>query len=162
MEAINRWKEIAEKSGLSLSKFVIERVEDSIMREEAELRGDSGRGYLSRVELMRRLKKTEEELKALGNENRLFKKLDDNLERGLRRYRSENFTNEEYLGVRGLDKELVDLLRKGHVYRDEETLSRLNVDPSDACVVRAVTKQLETLERYGLVEFTVKGWRWRK
>jgi hypothetical protein len=38
------WKRRAEKAGVSISKFVIERVEDSIRREEGE------EGYLSRAD----------------------------------------------------------------------------------------------------------------
>jgi hypothetical protein len=48
------WKRRAEKAGVSISRFVIERVEDSIRREEGE------EGYLSRAELIKRLKETSE------------------------------------------------------------------------------------------------------
>lgn len=66
---VSDWKARAEKTGVSISKFVIERVEGSIRREE---------GYLSRLELVKRLREAEEELKKLRNENRLLKRLVDN------------------------------------------------------------------------------------
>ncbi|RLG91768.1 MAG: hypothetical protein DRO36_03405, partial [Candidatus Hecatellales archaeon] len=53
---VEDWKRRAEKAGVSLSKFIVERVEDSIRQEEGE------EGYLSRLELVRRLRKAEEEL----------------------------------------------------------------------------------------------------
>jgi hypothetical protein len=36
LEIVEDWKRRAEKAGVSVSKFVIERVEDSIRREEGE------------------------------------------------------------------------------------------------------------------------------
>jgi hypothetical protein len=42
LEMTGDWKQRADKAGVSISKFVIERVEDSIGREEGE------EGYLSR------------------------------------------------------------------------------------------------------------------
>ena len=42
------WKSRADKAGTSISKFVIDRVEDSIRNEEGE------EGYLNRLELIAR------------------------------------------------------------------------------------------------------------
>jgi hypothetical protein len=43
------WKKRSQAANMSLSKFVIDRVEDSIRKEEGEGR------YLSRLELIRHL-----------------------------------------------------------------------------------------------------------
>ncbi|MEM2164883.1 MAG: hypothetical protein QXH09_04225, partial [Candidatus Bathyarchaeia archaeon] len=150
---VEDWKRRAERAGVSLSKFVIERVLDSIRREDGE------EGYLSRADLIKRLRNTEEEIKRLREENRLLRKLVENLDNELRRYRAVPFLEEHFEGVRRFDKELIDLLRGGGVYSDEEILARLNIDPSNAELVKAVSKQLELLEEYGLVEFTGRGWR---
>ncbi|MEM2169590.1 MAG: hypothetical protein QXH97_05745 [Candidatus Bathyarchaeia archaeon] len=155
LEMVEDWKRRAERAGVSLSKFVIERVLDSIRREDGE------EGYLSRADLIKRLRNTEEEVKRLREENRLLRKLVENLDNELRRYRAVPFLEEHFEGVRRFDKELIDLLRGGGVYSDEEILARLNIDPSNADLVKAVSKQLELLEEYGLVEFTGRGWRWR-
>jgi len=56
------WKKRARKAKTSLSKFIIERVEDSIRKGEGE------EGYLGRLELISRLKKAEDELKELIKE----------------------------------------------------------------------------------------------
>ena len=155
LEMVEDWKRRAERAGVSLSKFVIERVEDSIRKEEGE------EGYLSRLELIKRLKKTEGELKQLKSENRLLRRLVENLDKELKRYRAKPFLDESFTGVRQFDRDLIELLRSGRTLSDEEIFSSLNIDPADADLVKTVSKQLEALEAYGLVEFTGKGWRWK-
>jgi predicted RNase H-like nuclease (RuvC/YqgF family) len=155
MEMVYDWKRRAEKAGVSLSKFVIERVEESIRREEGE------EGYLSRAELIKRLGDSEGELRKLRNENRLLKKLAENLDNELKRYRAQPFLEEAFEGVRRFDKDLMALLRKGGSYTQKHILSHLNVDPSDTNLVKALSKQLEALEAYGLVEYKGRGWKWK-
>jgi hypothetical protein len=155
LEMVLDWKRRADKSGVSISKFVVEKVEDSIRREEGE------KGYLSRLELIERLRAAEDELKKLRDENRLLRKLVDNLEKELKRYRVKPFLEEGFEGVRTFEKELVTFLKRGGFYDDEDILATLNIDPSDVDLLKAVSKQLEALENYGLVEFTGKGWKWK-
>jgi len=155
LEMVEDWKLRAEKGGVSISKFVIERVEESIRREEGE------EGYLSRAELVKKVRDAEEELKKVRNENRLLKKLAENLDNELRRYRAQPFLEESFEGVRKFDKDLVELLRKGGSCTQEEILSHLNIDPSDKDLVKAISKQLEALEGYGLLEYRGRGWRWK-
>ncbi|MEM1661110.1 MAG: hypothetical protein QXR17_08265 [Candidatus Bathyarchaeia archaeon] len=154
VEMVEDWRRRAERAGVSISRFVVERVEDSIWREEGE------EGYLSRAELVKRLRSAEEELKRLRGENRLLKRLVENLDSELKRYRAQPFLQETFEGVRKFDKDLIDLLRKGRSYTQEEILAALNIDPSDVDLVRAVDRQLEALEAYGLVEYKGRGWRW--
>lgn len=155
LEMVEDWKGRAEKGGVSISKFVIERVEESVRREEGE------EGYLGRAELIKKLRDAEEELKKVRNENRLLKKLAENLDNELRRYRAQPFLDEAFEGVRKFDKDLVELLRKGGSYTQEDILAHLNIDPSDSDLVKAVSKQLEALEGYGLLEYRGRGWRWK-
>jgi len=82
LEMVENWRRRAEKAGVSISKFVVERVEDSIRREE---------GYLSRAELVKRSRGAEEELRKLREENRLLKRLVKNLDNELKRYRAQPF-----------------------------------------------------------------------
>ncbi len=56
LEMVEDWRRRAEGAGVSISSFVVKRVGDSIRREE---------GYLSRAELVKRLRDAEEELKRL-------------------------------------------------------------------------------------------------
>jgi len=155
LDMVEDWKQRAERGGVSISKFVIERVEESIRREEGE------EGYISRAELIKKLRDAEEELKKLRNENRLLKKLAENLDNELRRYRAQPFLEEAFEGLRRFDKDLIDLLRRGGSYTQEQILAHLNVDPSDSDLVKAVSKQLEALEGYGLLEYKGRGWRWK-
>lgn len=155
LEMVEDWKSRADKAGVSISKFVVERVEDSIRREEGE------ESYLSRLELIRRLRKAEEELEKLRSENRLLKRLVENLDRELRRYRAQPFLEERFEGIKSFDKELIALLRQGETYSDDEILGKLGISPTDTELIRAVNRQLEILESYGLIQFTGKGWKWR-
>jgi len=155
LEMVEDWKRRAERAGVSISKFVVERVEDSIRREEGE------EGYLSRAELVKRLRSAEEELKRLREENRLLKRLVENLDNELKRYRAQPFLQEAFEGVRRFDRDLVELLRRGGSYTEEEILAHLNIEPSDVELVKAVDRQLEALEAYGLVEYRGRGWRWK-
>ena len=155
LEMVEDWKRRAEKAGVSISKFVIERVEESIRREEGE------EGYLSRAELIKRLRDAEEQLKKVKNENRLLKKLAENLDNELRRYRAQPFLEEAFEGVRRFDRDLIELLRRGGSYTEEQILTHLNIDPSDTDLVKALSKQLEALEGYGLLEYKGRGWKWK-
>jgi hypothetical protein len=156
LEMVDEWKQRANKTGTSISKFVIERVEDSIRREEGE------EGYTSRLALIEQLGKQEDELKKLREDNRLLRRLVDNLDEELKRYRAQPFLDEGYQGVRSFDRELVQLLKKGEQLGDEEILAQLNIDPSDVDRVKAVSSQLNVLESYGLLEFRGRGWRWKE
>jgi hypothetical protein len=155
LEMAEDWKQRAEKAGESVSKFVIERVEDSFRREEGE------EGYLSRAEMVRRLREAEEELKQLRSENRLLKKLAENLDNELKRYRAQPFIEEGFEGVRRFDRDLIGLLRTGGSYTEEQILSHLNIDPSDSDLVKAVSGQLEALEAYDLLEYKGRSWKWK-
>jgi len=153
-EFVEEWRRYAEASGKSLSKFVFEIVEDYIRKSE-------DKGFESRLELIKKLRSLEEEVKQLRNENRMLRKLVDNLEKELRRYRAQPFLEPHFEGIRRFDRDLIELLRKGETLSEEEILDRLGVDPSETEYVKAISKQLEILEEYGLVEFTGRGWRWR-
>jgi predicted RNase H-like nuclease (RuvC/YqgF family) len=155
LEMVEDWKRRAERAGTSISKFVVERVEDSMRREEGE------EGYVSRLELVNRLRNAEEELKRLRSDNRMLRRLVENLDKELKRYRAKPFLEEDFEGVRRFDKELINVLRRGGTYSDEDILSHLNIDLTDLEFVKAVNRQLAVLEEYGLVEFTGKGWKWK-
>ncbi len=155
LELVEDWKDRASKAGTSISKFVTERVEDSIRREEGE------ESYLNRLDLIKRLDQAEEELKTLRNENRLLKKLVDNLDTELKRHRAKPFLEEDFEGIRGFGKELIELLKRGDTYTGDEILDHLNINPSDTELMKAINNQLEILEKYGLVEYVGRGWRWK-
>lgn len=153
IEQKKRWEEYARKQGTSISKFVIEYVENSLRKEEDA-------SYRPREELLRQVNELTEELNGVRKEKRILETAIDRLEEELRRYRSQPFLDENFVGVRKYQRELIDLLRNNLVVRDEVLLSRLGIDPSEIEAVKAVSKQLEGLEAYGLVKSSPKGWKW--
>jgi len=155
LEMVKDWKERSGEAGTSISKFVIEHVEDSIRREGGEER------YASRRTLIERLKKQEEELKKLREDNRFLRRLVDNLDDELKRYRAQPFLDDDFREIRSFDRELIQLLREGELLNDDEILARLIISPSDTDMVKALSNQLHALESYGLVEFRGRGWKWK-
>jgi hypothetical protein len=154
-EMVDDWRKRSEAAKTSLSKFVIDRVEDSIRRDEGE------EGYLSRLELVKRLKKIEDGLNRSAKENRMLKKLVENQEIELKRYRSEPFLAKDFEGIRRYDQDLIDLLKKGKSQSSEEILARLGIDRTNVELIKALSNQLEVLEAYGLVAYSGRGWRWK-
>ncbi len=155
LSMVKDWKTRAEKAGASISKFVMERVEDSLKKEEGE------EGYLSRIELIKKLGEIQDENKSMKEENRMLKRLAENLDKELRRYRAKPFVDEGFRGMRRFEKEFIELLKKGQSLNEERILSELGIDVSDVEMVKAVNKQLEALEGYGLVGYRGRGWRWK-
>ena len=134
------WKNKAEKADTSISKFVTDRVEDSIRRDEGE------EGHLNRLELIKKLSNAEEELKQLRKDNRLLKKLVENLDNEAKRIRAEPFLDDSFRGVRKYNQEIIDMLKQGGSYSGDEILAQLDINHSDTNLVKAVNKQLEALE----------------
>jgi predicted RNase H-like nuclease (RuvC/YqgF family) len=152
-EMVEAWKERADKHGISISKFVIEHVENSLQQEEDPT-------YKPRGELVKEINELRNEIKELKEDNRQKRIVIERLENELRRYRAEVFLEEKFEGVRKYDRELIDILKRRGMVDSDELLKSLNIDPRDSELVEAAAKQLERLEAYGLVSPTKRGWRW--
>ena len=154
------WQKLAKQSGVSLSKWVIEAVEEAVRpAEELELK--------PRKDLEEELEGLKKEVAGLRGELRQQKIIREKLERELRRYRAEPFLVPEFEGVRRYDKELIELLRssrslvgKPKALTDIEILQYLGIDATEEEAVKAVSTQLANLEAYGITKSTPKGWRW--
>jgi len=153
MGMVERWKELARRQGTSISKFVMEHVENSLRQEEEP-------GYRSRAELIKEVDRLRGMLEEERKRSRRLDLVVERLERELRRYRAGPFLDAGFEGVRGFQRELVECLRGGGVLSSEELLSRLGVEPSEHEAVKAIYRQLGLLESYGLVQATARGWRW--
>ena len=81
-------------------------------------------------------------------------------ENELKRCRSEAFLVDSYDGVRKYNKEIMTILKRGAVIDSYTLLEDLGIDPTQTDLVKAVSKQLEDLESYGLISSTQRGWRW--
>ena len=150
-----QWEQAAKKRGESISKFVIGHVENSLMQEE-----DSN--FKSRGELGRDITKLNAKLREIAREKQILEIAFDRIEKELKRYRAQPFLDEDFVGLRRYQKELVEILREGRFVSNDEILHRLRVDVSAQDEIKAVSKQLENLEEYGLVRSSPKGWKWLK
>jgi hypothetical protein len=153
IEQKERWQKCADKQGVSISKFVIEYVENSLRQEEE-------RGYKSRSELWKENSELKQQVNDLAKRNRVLETVVDRLEQELRKYRAKPFIEEEFEGVRGYEKGLITLLKSRDVVPSDQILSLLGIDPSEHAAVKSVSKQLENLEICGLVKSSPRGWKW--
>jgi hypothetical protein len=154
-EVVKRWKDLAKAAGTSISKFVAEHVENSLMQEEES-------DYKARSSLIDEIMKLTE---TLGEKEKRIRHLDllvEKLEEDLRLYRAQRFTEESFLGVKQYDRKLIEIVREPGSHSSEKILSRLGVKPREQEAVKAISVQLENLERYGLVRSTSKGWIWQE
>ena len=141
VEMADEWKELADKAGLPISKFVIEHVENSLRQEDKA-------GYPSRTKLIKQLREKTEEAEDLQKEKRLQSHWIDRLDAELAKYRAQPFLEQEYKGTRSYEKELVELLRKKLVVDSDHLLEYLGVNPQETEIVKAIDAQLRNLEAY--------------
>jgi len=153
-EMVEDWKARAKKSGESISRFVIEHVTNSLRQEEGE------EAYKSRAELLQQIREKDEQIEKLTRENEIVKLALERVENELQRYRAAPFLEEDFKGVRRYDRRLIELLKKGDTIDSDHLLHLLKINPRDTPLVRAVSQQLESLEAYGLVDKTLRGWKW--
>jgi hypothetical protein len=154
VQLLQDWKGRAKKSHVPLSKFVFEHASNSLRQEDGE------ESYKPRAELIQELRKKEEEIQNLARENEIVKLALDRVENELRRYRLEPFLDENFQGLRRYDRKLVDLLKKGETIDSDHLLRMMRINPKETDLVKAVSKQLENLEAYGLIQKTRRGWKW--
>ncbi|NYT01213.1 MAG: hypothetical protein GKC10_00380 [Methanosarcinales archaeon] len=134
-----------------MSKFVIEVVE-STLAENTE--------FKPRGEMVKEMGQLRSENKTLKDELKLKNIVLDKYEGELKRYRSEAFLEDKFDGVRKYNKELVAILKNGGVMDSYKLLGELGIDPGEAELVKAISRQLEGLEGFGLISSTQRGWKW--
>lgn len=146
-----RWAKMAEDAGAPLSKFIIEIVENSLSEET---------DFKPRGELVKEIGKLRGENKELRDDLKQKKIVLEKYESELKRYRSEAFVEDTFEGVRKYSRELITALKRGLVLDSYKLLEELGIDPNDSQLVKALSKQLDELEMFGLVTSTQRGWRW--
>jgi len=150
-----KWEKLAEKTGLSLSRWMLNVVEEHV-------RGAEDRTFGAKADLWKENVELREQNKRYADEKKMAQALVEKLEDEVRRYRAELFLNgPEAKRVRQYETDLIDLLRSGGVWSSGDLLEKLRIKPSDTQGVRAIHLQLENLQAYGLVDATPRGWRWR-
>jgi hypothetical protein len=154
VETANDWKARAKKSNISVSQFIFEHVTNSLRQEHGE------ESYKPRAELIDELRKKDEAIEKLTRDNEITRLALERVENELRRYRAEPFLDDNFYGTRQYDKRLIGILKKGEAVDSGRLLHLLRINPKEANLVKAVGRQLENLQAYGLVQKTHHGWRW--
>lgn len=150
-----RWKAKAEDAGLSASKFVIEHVENSLAQEEnKDMHG-------SRAELMEQIKDLKDENTELRKRNKMLDTLVDRLDEEMKRYRAQPFMRDEFYGIREYEERLINVFKEREKVRKEDIYDLLGIDPMKSSdIVKGINRQLEILERYGVIDDRGKVWIW--
>jgi hypothetical protein len=154
VEMVKDWKARAKKSKISISQFVYEHVTNSLRQEDEE------ENYKPRSELIEEIRKRDETIEKLTRENEITSLALERVESELRRYRADPFLEDNFQGIRKYDIKLVELLKKGEAIDSDHLLRKLKISPRETDLVKAVSRQLENLQAYGLVEKTHRGWKW--
>ena len=151
VQTAKRWKEVAEKEKVSISKFVVEHVENSLEQEK---------NHTPRTQLLENLKSYKEENNELRRQNNILNKALDNLDSELKSFRLKPFLEPSFEGIRQYEKELITVFRQRKVLRSDEVLDVLNINSSDQDSIKAINNQLENLQNYGLIKLVRGGWKW--
>ena len=152
---VKQWKQASDKADMTLSKFVIKHVNNSIEQEK------NRETFASRAEILDKLKKVEEENSELNKKIKMFESLIMRLEEENRGYRITPFLNEDFTGDRGYEPNLIKLFQSRLEVRKEEIFRLLEIDMHDVDKVKAIKKQIEILHRYGLLKELGGKWRWK-
>jgi hypothetical protein len=150
---LQQWNEIADKAQMSLSKFVIEHVNNSIQQEQNK------EGFSTRAELLDDMKKIQDENKELYKKIKMYESLVMKLEDENRGYRTKPFLEKDYIGE--FEADLVTLFRTRSEVRKQEVYEHLGINPQDTEKTKGIRKQIEILERYGLLKDIGGKWRWK-
>lgn len=146
-----QWQALAEKAKTPLSAWCISIIEERIAEED---------GGQPRRKMVKEMEALATENKALREDLRQKEVVLQRYEAELRRYRAEPFQNDQFKGVRPYSKELVEILKaRGHV-GSYQILELLGIAPGEAEAIKAVSKQLEELEKFNLIKADGKGWQW--
>ena len=149
--AKERWQALADEAKTPLSTFCISIIEEKLAESEEQK---------SQRTVIKELESLKGENKTLREDLRQKEVVLQRYEEELRRYRAEPFQADHFQGVRPYSRELVDILKaRGHV-GSYQILELLGIAPDETEAIKAVTKQLEELEKFNLIKADGKGWQW--
>ncbi len=147
----DEWQALAGKANTPLSVWCTSIIEERIAEEE---------DHRPRHKIVKELESLKADNKALRDDLRQKEVVLQRYEAELRRYRAEPFQAEAFKGVRTFSKELVDILKARPHVGSYEILELLGIKPDEPQSIKAVSKQLEELEKFNLVKADGKGWQW--
>ncbi len=146
-----QWQALAEKAKTPLSTWCISIIEERLSEED---------GFQPRRKLLEDMETLKAENKALRGDLKQKEIILERYEAELRRYRAEPFLADGFKGVRSYSHELVDILKARVSVDGYRLLELLGIKPGEAEAIKGVSKQLEELEKFGLVKADGNGWRW--
>lgn len=146
------WRRLAQDADMSISKFILYHVENSL--SSGSSRAGTQEYTNEDTEGMR------DELKRAKEECKMRKVSQEKLERELQRYRLEPFTKKDFKGRRKFSRELIDILKEKKYVTNDDILDQLEISPRDTDLIDALQTVLNTLEAYGIITQTPRGWRW--
>jgi hypothetical protein len=147
----DEWQALAGKANTPLSVWCTSIIEERIAEDE---------DHRPRHKIVKELESLKADNKALRDDLRQKEVVLQRYEAELRRYRAEPFQTEAFKGVRTFSKELVDILKVRGSVGSYQILELLGIRPDEPQAIKAVSKQLEELEKFNLVKADGKGWQW--
>ncbi len=147
----DEWQALAGKANTPLSVWCTSIIEERIAEDE---------DHRPRHKIVKELESLKADNKALRDDLRQKEVVLQRYEAELRRYRAEPFQTEAFKGVRTFSKELVDILKARGSVGSYQILELLGIRPDEPQAIKAVSKQLEELEKFNLVKADGKGWQW--
>lgn len=142
---------MAEKADTPLSAWCASIIEERLAEDN---------GLMPRHKLAKDLESLKADNESLREDLRRKELVLERYEAELRRYRAEPFQGEQFAGIRPYSREIVEILKtRGHV-GSYQILELLGIAPGEAEAIKAVSKQLEELEKFNLIKADGKGWQW--
>ena len=145
-----RWKRIAAKAHVPLSKFIIATV-DGVVDENEE--------YRPRREIVREVETLRQENRSLRDEMHRKDVLLDRYEHELKRYRAAPWI-EGTPGIAQMNEDMINILKARGKVESGRLLEELGIDPRETDLAKAIYKQLESLQAFGAVEHKGGSWAW--
>jgi len=146
-----QWQALADKADTPLSTWCASIIEERIAEEN---------GLIPRHKIAKELESLKAENKTIREDLRQKEVVLQRYEAELRRYRAEPFQGEQFAGIRPYSREIVEILKaRGHV-GSYQILELLGIAPGESEAIKAVSKQLEELEKFNLIKADGKGWQW--
>jgi hypothetical protein len=146
-----RWKQAASEQGMSLSRLVVEYVEQQLHEDTV---------LAPRLEMQKQIDALEEENVELRRKRNHLEIVVDKLEEELQVYRTRPFLDDQFQGVREFERRLIEVLKQHKSVRDEVLVREVGVRHSDVDGMKALQRQLLLLERFGVIKRSLEGWAW--
>ena len=154
-EMKEKWKNYAQNANQSISKFIIEHVTNSLDHEQENPTVET------RIQLINDNKRLNEENKILLKQLKDKEKLAEIYEKEAHAQHVKPFLEENFMGIRKFEKELIDLFKKEIEVRKEDLYKKLHIETLDTDTTTAIQRQIDILERYGFLKDVGGAWRWK-